>query len=73
MVWASGFGIGVGRIPRLLGGVGLITMPDVGLDTMQHVEIPPGAGVSHQLVPLWRLGYLLSVAMLWTGLKSHVE
>jgi hypothetical protein len=48
---ASGLGMGVGRfsIPRR--GVGVITMPDVGLDTTRRVEVPPGAGVLRLVVP----------------------
>jgi hypothetical protein len=46
---ASGLGIGAGRISRPLRGVGVLAMPDVGLDTMQCVEsvcvIPLGSGV----------------------------
>jgi len=48
---ASGLGMGVGRfsIPRR--GVGVITMPDAGLDTTRHSEVLPGAGVLRLLVP----------------------
>jgi hypothetical protein len=42
---ASGLGMGVGRFSRPLGGVGVLAMPDGGLDTMRRVEsvckVPP--------------------------------
>jgi len=44
-----GFGMGVGRFSRPRREVGVIAMPDVGLDTTRRVEsvcdIPLGAGV----------------------------
>jgi hypothetical protein len=46
---ASGFGMVVGRISRQIRGVGVLAMPDAGLDTTQRVEsvfmVPLGAGV----------------------------
>jgi len=46
---ASGLGMGVGRFSRPLRGVGVLAMPDAGLDTMRRVdsvcEVPQGAGV----------------------------
>jgi hypothetical protein len=48
---ASGLGMVVGRFSRPRRGVGVITMPDAGLDTMRRVEVPPGAGVLRLLVP----------------------
>ena len=48
---ASGLGIGVGRSSRPLRGVGLIAMPDAGLDTMRRNEVHPGAGVLRLVVP----------------------
>jgi hypothetical protein len=48
---ASGLGMGVGMVSGLLRGVGVITMPDAGLDTTQHVEVPPGAGELRLPVP----------------------
>jgi len=49
IAWASGFGMGVGRFSRPLGGVGVLAMTDAGLDTMRRVEsvciVPLGAGV----------------------------
>jgi len=50
-----GFGMWVGRFSRPRREVGVIAMPDVGLDTTRCVEsvcdIPLGAGVLRQLVP----------------------
>jgi hypothetical protein len=52
---ASGLGMGVGRFSRPLRGVGVLAMPDEGLDTTRRVEsvckVPPGAGVLRLLVP----------------------
>jgi hypothetical protein len=45
IVWASGLGMGEGRFPRPLRGVGMIAMPNVVLDTTRRVEVPLGAGV----------------------------
>jgi hypothetical protein len=50
IVRASGLGMGVGRISRLLRGVGVIAMPNAGLDTMRRIEVPPGARVLRLLV-----------------------
>jgi hypothetical protein len=48
---ASGLGMGVGRFSRPRKGVGVITMPDVGLDTTRRIEVSPGAGVLRLPVP----------------------
>jgi len=42
--------MGVGRFSRPWRGVGVITMPNAGLDTTRRVEVPPGAGVLRLLV-----------------------
>jgi len=34
---APGLWMGVGRLSRLLGGVGVLAMPDTGLDTQTHI------------------------------------
>jgi hypothetical protein len=51
----SGFGMGVGSVLRPLKGVGVLAMPDAGLDTMRRVEsvcmVPLGAGVLRLLEP----------------------
>jgi len=60
---ASGFGMGVSRISRPLGGVGVLAMPDVGLDTTRRVEsvcmVPLGAGVLWLLVPGMEVGVII--------------
>jgi len=52
---ASGFGMGVGRFSRPLRGLGVLAMPDAGLDTTRCIEsvrvIPLAAGVLRLLVP----------------------
>jgi hypothetical protein len=52
---ASGLGMGVGRFSRPLRGVGVLSMPDAGLDTTRRVEsvcvILLGGGVLQLLVP----------------------
>jgi hypothetical protein len=48
---ASGLGMGVGRFSRPRRGVGVITMPEAGLDTTRRIEVPPSAGVLRLLVP----------------------
>ena len=48
---ASGLGMRVGSVSRQLRGVGVIAMPDSGLDTMQCPEVHPGAGVLRLPVP----------------------
>jgi hypothetical protein len=51
---ASGFEMGVGRFSRPLRAVGVLAMPDVGLDTTRRVEsvcvMPLGAGVLRLLL-----------------------
>jgi len=59
IVRASGLGMEVGRFSRPLRGAGVITMPDAGQDTTQHVEVPPGAGVLQLLVPSVAVGVFI--------------
>jgi len=47
---ASGLGMRVGRFSRPLRGVGVIAMPNAGLDTTRRIAVPPGAGVLRLLV-----------------------
>jgi hypothetical protein len=60
---ASGFGMGVGRFSRPLRGVGVLAMPDAGLDTTRRVEsvcmVPLGAGVLRLLVPGVAVGVII--------------
>jgi len=55
IVRASGLGMGVGRFSRRLRGVGVLAMPDAGLDTTRRVEsvckVSPGVGVLQLPVP----------------------
>jgi len=61
---ASGFGMGVGRFSRPLREVGVLAMPDAGLDTTRRVEsvciIPLGAGVLRLLVPGMAVGVIIN-------------
>jgi hypothetical protein len=43
--------MGVGRFSRPQRGVAVITIPDAGLYTMRHVQVPPGADVLQHHVP----------------------
>jgi len=47
---ASGLAMGVDRFTRPLGGVEVRAMPNVGLDMMRRIEVPPDAGVLRLLV-----------------------
>jgi len=51
--------MGVGRFSRPLRGVGVISMPNVGLDTTRHVEVPLGAGVLRLLVTGMAVGVII--------------
>jgi len=57
---ASGFRMRVGRFSRPLSGVGVLAMPDVGLDATRHIgslcEVPQGTGVLRLLVPCMAVG-----------------
>jgi hypothetical protein len=52
---SSGLVMRVGRFSKQLRGVGLLTMPDAGQDTMRRVKFvwvsPLGAGLLRMLVP----------------------
>jgi hypothetical protein len=49
--------IGVNRLLRPLREVGMITMPDVWLDTMRRIEVSRGGGVHQQKnIPFGRNG-----------------
>jgi hypothetical protein len=51
IVWASGLQMGAGRFSRPQRAVGMVTMPDAGLDTPRRIQVRPGAGVLRLLVP----------------------
>jgi len=71
---ASGLGRGVGRISRLLTGVGVVEMPDAGLDTTRRVgsvsEVPPCAGVVRPLVPGVAVGVFIDCRCVADGVES---
>jgi len=71
---ASGLGMGVGRLSRRLRGVGVLAMPDEGLDTTQHVEsgcdVPLGAGVLRLLVPGVAVGVIIDRCCVADGVIS---
>jgi hypothetical protein len=56
---ASGLGMGVGRISRLLRGLGVIAMPNAELNTTRRIEDPPGPGVLQLLVTGVAVGELI--------------
>jgi hypothetical protein len=64
IAWACGFGMGVGRLSRSLRGVGVLAMPDAGLDTTRRVEsvcmVPLGAGVLGLFVPGMAVGVIIN-------------
>jgi len=51
IVWDSGLGMRVGRFSTPLRREGVITMPDVELDSPRCIEVPPGPGVPQLRVP----------------------
>jgi len=70
---ASGFGMGVCRFSRPLRGVGVLAMPDAGLDTTQRVEsvcmVPLGAGVLQLLVPGLAVGVIIDSRCVADGVE----
>jgi hypothetical protein len=58
IVRASGLQMGLGRISRPRRGVGVITMPDAGLNTMRRVEVCLSAGLLRMCVPDIAVGVL---------------
>jgi len=56
IVRASGLGIIIGRISRLLRGVGVIAMPTARMDATRCIEVPPAAGVLLLPVPAVLVG-----------------
>jgi hypothetical protein len=51
IAWAFGIEMLVGRLSRPRRGVGVIKMPNAGLDTTRRIEVPAGAGVLRLFVP----------------------
>jgi hypothetical protein len=74
VVRASGLGMGVGRFSRPQRGVGVLAMPDAGLDTMRHVEsvcmVPLGAGVLRLLVPGVAVGVIIDRRCVVDGVEA---
>ena len=70
---ASGLGMGVGRFSRPLRGVGVLAMPDAGLDTTRRVEsvcmVPLGAGVLRLLVPGVAVGVIIDSRCVADGVE----
>jgi hypothetical protein len=70
---ASGFMMGVGRFSRLLRGLGVLAMPDAGLDTTRRVEsvcmVPLGAGVLRLLVPGVAVGVIIDSRCVADGVE----
>jgi len=71
---ASGFGMGVGRFSRSLRGVGVLAMPDAGLDTTRRVEsvcmVLLGAGVLRLLVPGVAVGVIIDRRCVVDGVEA---
>jgi len=71
---ASGLGMGVGRFSRPLRGVGVLAMPDAGLDTTRRVEsvckVPPGAGVLRLLVTGVAVGVFIDRRSVADGVEA---
>jgi hypothetical protein len=70
---ASGTEMGLGRFSRPLRGVGVLALPDVGLDTTQRVEsvrgIPLGASVLRLLVPSVAVGEIVDRGCVADGVE----
>jgi len=73
IVRASGFGVGVGRFPRPLRGVGMLAMLDAGLDITRRVEslciVPLGACVLRLLVTGVAVGVIIDCHCVADGVE----
>ena len=71
---ASGLGMEVGRFSKPRRGVGVITMPEAGLDTTRCVEsvckVPPGAGVLRLLVTGVAVGVIIDRLSVADGVEA---
>jgi hypothetical protein len=74
IVQMAGFGMGVGRFARPLRAVGVLAIPDAGLDTTRPVEsvhmVPLGAGVLRLLVPGMAVGIIIDRQCSSDGVES---
>jgi len=59
ITWASGLGMRVGKFSRPLRRVGVIAMPNAGLDTTGRVAFSAGAGVLRLLVTSVAVGVFI--------------
>jgi len=70
----SGLGMGVGRLSKLLRGVGVLAMPDGGQETTLHIEsvwvVPLGAAVLQLLVPGVAFGVIIDPPCVADGVIS---
>jgi len=73
IVRASALEMGVGRFSRLLRGVGVLAMPDMGLDIMRCIEsickFPLGAGMLQLLVPGEAVGVFIDHRSVVNGVE----
>jgi hypothetical protein len=71
---AAGLGMEVGRVSRPLRGVGVLAMPDAGLDTTRRVEsvckVPLGAGVLRLLVTGVAVGVIIDHRSVADGVEA---
>jgi len=71
---ASGFGMGVGRFSRSLRGLGVLAMPDSGLDTTRGIGsvcmVALGAGVLRLLVPGVAVGLIIDCCCVVVGVEA---
>jgi hypothetical protein len=63
----------VSRFSRPLRGVGVLTMPDAGLDPRPHVQsvcnVPPGAGVLRLLITGLAFGVFINRGIVADGVE----
>jgi len=61
--------MGVGRFSRMLRGVGVTAMPDLGHDTKRCIEVSLGAGVLRLLVPCVGVGVFIDCHCVVDGVE----
>jgi len=71
IVRALGFGMGVARFSQPLRGVGVLSMLDMRIDTLRHIEsvckVPPGIGMLRLLVPSVVVGVYIDLRSVADG------